>query len=54
MLATELIESLERQVNEFGDGEVVTPEPLEGWWLKVETVEFDYGNQRHKLLPEGV
>lgn len=52
MLATELLEKLEQKVNEFGDGEVVMPEALENWWYKVDDVEFDFANQRHKLIPE--
>ena len=48
-MATELIEKLEQKVNEFGDGKVVLPDPLENWWYEVDDVEHDIPNQRFKL-----
>lgn len=52
MLATRLIEQLEARVNEFGDGEVVLPDPLEDWWYEVADIESDLGNRRYKLIPD--
>lgn len=49
--ATELIEKLESVVNEFGDKDVVQPDPLEDWWYPVEDVELDLSNDRIKLCP---
>lgn len=39
MKATEIIEELERQVNEFGDGDGQVPDPLENWWYNVDRIE---------------
>ena len=41
MKATEAIEELERLVNEFGDGEVTLPDPVERWWYSVDRIERD-------------
>lgn len=52
MKETELIEKLERSVNEFGDKDVVLPDPLENWWYPVTDIELDLSNDRTKLVPE--
>lgn len=40
MLKTELIEELERDVQEFGDGPVKVPDPMQpGWYNPVDRLE---------------
>lgn len=51
MKATELIDELSRRVNEFGDGEVCLPDPLESWWYPVDSVHVDLAQQRYQLAP---
>lgn len=51
-MATELLEQLEQKVHEFGDGEMVLPDVFQDWWYKVDSVDFDFANQRYKLTPE--
>lgn len=41
MRATEIIEELERKVNEFGDGETEIPDPIQSWWYKVDRIEYE-------------
>jgi hypothetical protein len=50
--ATEIIEALERQVYEFGDGEGKIPDPVECWWYAVDRVEFDMETQTHRLVSD--
>lgn len=51
MKATELIEELERQVHEFGDGEVKTPDQLEATWKNpVDRVERDPESNSYLLV----
>jgi predicted nucleotidyltransferase len=50
--ATEVIEALERQVYEFGDGEVQLPDPVERWWYPVDRVEFDTEQQVHRVVSD--
>lgn len=46
MKATEAIEELERIVNEFGDVELKTPDPVEATWRNpVDRIEFDSESQ---------
>jgi hypothetical protein len=46
MKATEAIEELERVVNEFGDAELVIPDPIESSWQNpVDRIEFDSDRQ---------
>lgn len=52
MLATKLIEELESRVNEFGDGEIVLPDPLENWYYPLGSIELDISSMKYKLHPE--
>lgn len=52
MRATELIEELERHVNEFGDGEVQIPDPLENWWYRVDRVEREIVDNAYRLVSD--
>jgi hypothetical protein len=50
--ATEVIEVLERQVHEFGDGEAQIPDPIERWWYDIDRVEFDQVTQTHRIVSD--
>jgi hypothetical protein len=50
--ATEIIEELERQVAEFGDGECQLPDPLENWWYPVDRVEREPGENVYRLIAD--
>lgn len=52
MKATELIEELERQVAEFGDGEVQLPDPLENWWYPVDRVERELSSNAYRVVSD--
>lgn len=52
MKATEVIEELERQVNEFGDGEVQLPDPLENWWYPVTRIEREPGDNVYRVVAD--
>lgn len=52
MKATELIEELERLVNEFGDGECQIPDALENWWYPVDRVEREPGDNRYRFVSD--
>ncbi len=52
MKATEILEELERKVNEFGDGEGKIPDPIEAWWYDVDRVEFDTGTQTYRFVSD--
>jgi hypothetical protein len=50
MKATEVIEELERQVNEFGDGEAQIPDPLEKWWYGITRIEREPGSNAYRFV----
>lgn len=52
MKATEIIEELERQVNEFGDGEGQIPDPLENWWYSVTRIEREPGANNYRFVSD--
>lgn len=53
MKATEVIEELERQVNEFGDGECQLYDQLEpGWVYVVDRVEREPGSNSYRFVTD--
>jgi hypothetical protein len=50
--ATELIEDLERQVAEFGDGDVRIPDLVERWTYSVTRVEFESADQTFRVVSD--
>jgi hypothetical protein len=52
MKATEAIEELERNVNEFGDFELQIPDPVERWWYPVDRIEVVPENQALRLVSD--
>ena len=53
MKATEIIEELERQVYEFGDGEGQIPDPLEpGWHYTIDRIEREPGSNAYRFVPD--
>jgi hypothetical protein len=50
--ATEGIEALERLVNEFGDGELQIPDPLEAWWYDVDRIEREPGSNAYRFISD--
>lgn len=52
MKATDLVEELERKIAEFGDGECQIPDPLEGWWYRVDRVEREPGSNNYRFVTD--
>lgn len=52
MRATQIIEELTRQVDEFGDGEVQFPDPLEQWWYQVDRIEREPGTNNYRCVSD--
>lgn len=53
MKATEIIEDLERLVNEFGDGEGQIPDPLEpGWTNSITRIEREPGSNAYRFISD--
>ena len=52
MKASEIIEALERDVHEFGDGEVQIPDPVERYWYAVDRVEREPGSNAYRLVSD--
>jgi hypothetical protein len=50
--ATEVIEQLERDVAEFGDGDVQVPDPLESWWYSVDRIEREPGTNAYRFVSD--
>lgn len=52
MLITEIIEELERQVHEFGDGEGQIPDPIENWWYRIDRIEREPGTNAYRFVSD--
>lgn len=52
MKATEIIEELASQINEFGDGEGQIPDPLENWWYSVTRIEREPGSNNYRFVSD--
>jgi hypothetical protein len=53
MMATEIVEELERLINEFGDGHGQIPDQLEhAWCNNVDRVEFDHVTQTYRFISD--
>lgn len=52
MKATEIIEELERQVAEFGDGDGQIPDPLENWWYPITRIEREPGENTFRFVTD--
>lgn len=52
MKATEIIEELERQVNEFGDGDCQVPDALENWWYRIDRIEREPGSNNYRFVSD--
>jgi hypothetical protein len=52
VLATEIIEELERKVHEFGDGEGQIPDPIQAWWYNVDRIEYEPGERVFRFVSD--
>lgn len=52
MKATEIIEELERKVNEFGDGEGQIPDLVENWWYAIDRIEREPGSNAYRFITD--
>lgn len=53
MKATEIIEHLEQQVHEFGDGDGEIPDALEpGWTNKITRIEREPGSNAYRFIAD--
>ena len=52
MFSDEILEELERLTHEFGRGECQLPDPLEGWWHRIDRIEFDPSTQTYRFVPD--
>lgn len=52
MKATEIRDELDVLINEFGDGEVQIPDPIENWWYPVDRIEREPGSNAYRLVSD--
>ena len=52
VLATQILEELERLVMEFGDGKGKLPDSFEAWWYDVDRIEFDNVSQTYRFVSD--